>query len=260
MFNAFFVVHPLDINPGTNDDSKMTLLLPDTGTDSDISDRKKKYGIGTIRLSILILILTLLQNSDSPLDILRLTTTYGIFGAGGALLNLHKLSKNYQILILIVLISNFIHEYHSVGWTDKNDFRRVVLFMYFFKTLLGDALSGKLDNIVWFKSIAIVLALWALLSSQLSMLPSALEVVDMFQIELLVFVSHLVCHWLCELGDNYFEKYIFFRHRYSYEASCIVLYWLSINSGTGRLLLFSDMFAALLYRITNYICLFQSTK
>lgn len=220
---------------------------------NDQADRKIKYGIGTIRLSLLIIIFYWIENCSLD-TFIRLGVRYGLFGIGGGLLNLHKLSPRCELLILCVLISNFIHEYVSCS----NGSRHTVLFMYVFKTVIGDALAGKLDNKIWFKSVIITLILWTVLSSQ-SLLPNIFQVIEMCYQELLIFGSHLLLHCLCEMGDNYYEKNVFFRHRYSYEICCVILYLLYSNTNdydnlsTSTLLLFVDMYASLLYRVTNFI-------
>lgn len=221
---------------------------------NDRADRKIKYGIGTIRLSLLIFIFFWIENCSLD-TFMRLGIRYGLFGIGGGLLNLHKLSPRYELLILCILISNFIHEYVSC----TNGSRHIVLFMYVFKTVIGDAIAGKLDNKIWFKFVTIALILWTVLSSQ-SLLPNIFQVIEMFYQEALIFGSHLLLHCLCEMGDNYYEKNLFFRHRYSYEICCVILYFLLCNNNndydnlsTSTILLFVDMFASLLYRVTNFI-------
>lgn len=225
---------------------------------NDQADRKIKYGIGTIRLLLLIILFYWVENCS--LDIFTdLGLRYGLFGIGGGLLNLHKFSARCELLILCALISNFVYEYVS----SSSSSRRTILFMYFLKTVIGDALAGKLDNITWFKSVVIVLILWTVLSSQrlIPLLPNIFQVIEMFYQELFIFGSHLFFHFLCEIGDNYYEKNVFFRHRYSYEISCVILYLICYTNNnygtlsTSTLLLFADMFASLLYRVTNYIFL-----
>lgn len=220
--------------------------------DSHTADLERKYGFGTVRLSILLLILASLDDNPS-IPWLSIWITYGIFGVGGALLNLHKLSLKFQLVILSILIANFIH----ASVSPRGPSGREVLFMYFFKTLLGDVFSGKIDHSVWFKSIGVALILWTLLSSRLvSLLPNFWQVSVILQGNWPLFGPQLACHWLCEMGDNYGEKYAFFRHRISYEISCIVIYYLLLsygNGGVGTALLFSDMIASLLYRVTNYV-------
>lgn len=227
---------------------------------NDQADRKIKYGIGTIRLSLLIIIFYCVEKCSFDI-VTYVGMRYGIFGIGGGLLNLHKFSTRYELVILCALISNFVYEYVFCASSS----RRTILFMYFLKTVIGDALAGKLDNITWFKSVVVVLILWTVLSSQrlmLPLLPNIFQVVEMFYQELFTFGSHLFFHCLCEMGDNYYEKNVFFRHRYSYEISCVILYLIcnanEHNYGTlstSTLLLFADMFASLLYRVTNYVFL-----
>lgn len=225
---------------------------------NDHADRKIKYGIGTIRLSILIIIFYWIENCS--LDMFTdLGIRYGLFGIGGGLLNLHKFSPRCELLILCALISNFVYEYVSCSSSS----RRTILFMYLLKTVIGDALAGKLDNITWFKSFVIVSILWTVLSSQrlIPLLPNIFQIIEMFYQELFIFGSHLFFHCLCEVGDNYYERSVFFRHRYTYEISCVILYLIcntnnnygTVVISTSTLLLFADMFASLLYRVTNYI-------
>lgn len=232
---------------------------------NDHADRKIKYGIGTIRLSLLIIIFYWAENCSLYI-FTDLGMRYGLFGIGGGLLNLHKFSPRWELLILCALISNFVYEYVSCSSSS----RRTILFMYFLKTVIGDGLAGKLDNITWFKCVVIVSMLWTVLSSQLliPLLPNIFQVIEMFYQELFIFGSHLFFHCLCEVGDNYYEKIVFCRHRYSYEISCVILYLMcntNNNYGTlstSTLLLFADMFASLLYRVTNYIyfSLFSNIK
>lgn len=221
------------------------------------ADRKIKYGIGTIRLSCLMIIFYWVENCS--LDIVTdVGMRYGLFGIGGGLLNLHKFSHRCELLILCALISNFVYEYVSCASST----RRTILFMYLLKTVIGDALAGKLDNITWFKSVVIVSILWTVLSSQriIPLFPNIFQVSEMFYQEMFIFGSHLFFHFLCEVGDNYYETNVFFRHRYSYEIACVILYLIcnanSVTLSTGTLLLLADMFASLLYRLTNYLCLF----
>lgn len=241
----------------------LTASSKDTKTEADNfrndqSDRKIKYGLGTIRLSLLIIVFYWVEKCS--LDIVTdLGMRYGIFGIGGGLLNLHKFSPRSELLILCALISNFVYEYV----TCSNSTRRTILFMYLWKTVIGDALAGKLDNKTWFKSLVIGAIIWTVLSSQrlMPLLPNIFQVIEMFYHELFIFGSHLFFHCLCEMGDNYYEKYVFSRHRYSYEISCVILYLIcndaNCNSNdtisTSTLLLFADMFASLMYRVTNYI-------
>lgn len=245
----------------------LTMCKTITETDAadflnDRTDRKIKYGIGTVRLSLLMIIFYWVENRNLYIFTV-LGIRYGLFGIGGGLLNLHILASRYELLILCVLISNFVHE--CVYCSSSS--RRTILFLYLLKTVIGDAFAGKLDNVIWFKSFVIVLIVWTVLSSQriisLLVLPNILQVIEMFYQELFIFGSHLFFHWLCEMGDNRYEKYVFFRHRYSYEISCVILYLIGNKNNnddtlsSSTLLLFADMFASLLYRVTNYICLYS---
>jgi len=244
---------------------KMTMTELNNGNENSQKDRQHKYGFGAIRLSFLLFIFYQFENSEVYVTIVGIR--YGIFGIGGALLNLHKFKFKYELLILCGLIVNFIHEY--VNNSSFSTSSRVILFMYFFKTLLGDAFAGKLDNVAWFKFISFVVIIWTVLSSQrvipLLVLPNGFQLIEMVfgqNEKLLIFGSHILSHWLCEMGDNYYEKHLFFRHRYSYDISCLVLYFLSFcsnsnnnNFNDSRLLIFADMSASLLYRTTNFISL-----
>lgn len=245
--------------PVVSEESSWNMNLTASSKDpNDHADRKIKYGIGTIRLSLLIIIFYWIENGSSSI-FTDLGVRYGLFGIGGGLLNLHRFSPRCELLILCALISNFVYEYVSCSSRS----RRTILFMYLMKTVIGDALAGKLDNITWLKSLVIVSILWTVLSSQrlIPLLPNIFQVIEMFYQELFIFGSHLFFHCLCELGDNYWETNVFCRHRYSYDMSCVILYLMCKTNdnnygdtlSTSALLLFADMLASLLYRMTNYV-------
>jgi len=211
------------------------------------TDRLHKYGFGTVRLLFLLVFFTLFLEVQTLFNT-TLVLSYGIFGFGGALLNLHVLSTGYQLVTLVLLILTFLtHLFLSLSAS------RLVVVMYLLKTIGGDGLAGKLDQTVWFRSLGIVLVLWTLLSHNpfLPILPDLVSLVEMLQPNLIVFSLHLICHWICELGDNLYENVAFCRYRYTYELSCIFL-TLADNSQINMELVLVDIIASFTYRFTNF--------
>lgn len=211
------------------------------------SDRISKYGVGSGRLLLLLLLITSIF-SVKLVDILSSVVSYAIFGIGGAVLNLHVLSTRYEVGILIILIATYLVEMLSSSSSG-----RTVLVFYLFKTIFGDGLGGKLDRDVWIRSLGIVFVLWILLSSPIvPLLPNVVQIYSMVSDNLIVFSSHLISHWICESGDNWYENVRFFRYRYSYECSLVLLLcWDQTQLNID--LVVRDMVASLTYRITNYV-------
>jgi len=211
-------------------------------TEDTKTDKLKKYGFGSLRLLGLLLLITFLTQTRWSVPI-GTTINFGTFGIGGAVLNLHVVSAKYQIIILVILIVRFILEYLNSN---------VILMFYLLKTVFGDCLAGKLDQIVWFRSITIAVITWIALNQMFDFLPNLFQLFQSIKNDFPTFSLHLICHIICETGDNYFEHLVFFRHRYSYELSCLVILFCN-PSKTNLQLLIVDMIAALFYRFTNYV-------
>jgi len=214
------------------------------------SDRIYKYGIGTFRLLFLLLAFNYFVGVNIH-GLFGGTTlfSYVLFGIGVALLNLHFLSTTYQLVVLVLLILTFlVHLIMSVPS------KRLVLVMYLLKTIGGDGLAGKLDQRVWFRSLGIVLGLWLLLSYNpfFPVLPGLVTLLEMLRPYLTVFSLHLICHWICEVGDNLFENVAFCRYRYTYELTSIFLIFVDKSQINAELVLV-DMIASLSYRFTNFV-------
>lgn len=67
------------------------------------------------------------------------------------------------------------------------------------------------------------------------------------KITTILFIIQLIC----ETGDNYYEQFIFFRHRYSYEFfNLCCLLFIPLEDYELRIIQF-DMLICLFYRISN---------
>ncbi len=209
------------------------------------SDRLQKYGFGTIRLFLLLLLLMRLQPSAQTRW--NSLINYGIFGVGGALLNLHALSTIYQIFILVILGTSFVKQYLSGPGA--------VLVLYFLKTVVGDWCAGKLDQKLWFRSLTVAAVIWVALSQFAALLPDGQELVQILREHVIIFCLHAFCHFLCETGDNSYEDIKFFRHRYTYDLLSLLLFvtYNYSSSSYNRELVICDMIASLSYRFTNFM-------
>ncbi len=93
--------------------------------------------------------------------------------------------------------------------------------VYLVKTFGGDFLAGKLDTFEWRAVLLFTMALVMTVPYFGVAGGAALFVFEggLGRVLLLLFLAQL----FCEYGDNHWEKWTFFRHRYSYEATSLAL-------------------------------------
>ncbi len=243
-----------------------------------VPDRAVKYGYGTLRLLLIVVISFLVGFPDErPTDVA--CSNHGLvvdssnlfhyihslrwighvyIGIIGAVVNVKLLGVHWNLALLggaALLI--FTDLYH-------NDFAYVV---YILKTFCGDYLAGKLDTFEWKLTLTfglllpVVVSFWAETTHQVEAYSRIL---------LLLFLIQLIC----EYGDNHWEHLKFFRYRYSFEVLTVLVLvglayaptW-SAFLPTGTSLTVSaltpkeldvirfDLVICLFYRISNFVIL-----
>ena len=145
----------------------------------------------------------------------------------------------------------------------------LVMVLYLCKTAIGDWLAGKLDNRFMQQLALLAVLLPCILCGLLLLKYSTASNEDHSllweegKVAFLLWLIHTFFQFFCEVGDNYKENWVFFRHRYSYELCCAFLAATLPLFGhrffmLEKSLLFLDMTACLAYRITNAVLTFYS--
>jgi hypothetical protein len=190
---------------------------------------------------------------------------YFHIGCTGAIFNLETISNyhNCRRGVLSLAFALIMVDIHC--WHDP------VMVLYLCKTAIGDWLAGKLDN-RFMRRLAILavllpFVLFVLLLIKYSTASNRGDISLLLKdgrVAFLLWLIHTFFQFCCEFGDNYKENWLFFRHRYSYELSCVFLAATLPLFGHRFLILeesvlLLDMTACLAYRITNlfltYYCL-----
>ena len=76
------------------------------------------------------------------------------------------------------------------------------------KTFIGDTIAGKIDTSEWKSAVFFTFC---------SILLCFILEINIFLNILPLFIIMSLIQLITELGDNYLESYLFFRHRYSFE-------------------------------------------
>lgn len=196
-------------------------------------DRIVKFAGGSVRLAVLLAVVTA---RETVVAALPRYVTFFVLGAGGALVNVNVIKSPAAKIVGFVLASALF----------LCDLRYdALVLVYVSKTLIPDALAGKIDTSFMKWTVAIV-AVFAAAFTASGRMPPGLAV---------VWIQHALAQYVCEYGDNYLERYAFFRHRYTFDIACIAVYAaLPVTTLPARLemqLLQLDMTACLAYRMTN---------
>lgn len=186
-------------------------------------DRKEKYLWGSFRL----LIFLIFCYTSFPISYLFAFCYIGFFGS---LIN----TKIIGLLGSIISIS-FIIVYCTL-WFGSD----IKLLIYALKTFLGDFITKKIT----ISEFCIIFGLISILNG-LKFINGTLSI-DYSNIS--IFLKMFIIHIICEYGDNNLERYIFFRHRYSYDLLNMLLYW----SISEKEILMTDIIISFFYRFFNF--------
>jgi hypothetical protein len=229
-------------------------------TSERIIDRFQKYAYGVLRLLLIFSILSYTSfpsYSTSPNSSL-LTTSPSLpflprwigcvyLGSIGAPINTNL--YNVPVHLLLLLVGGVYCLYDLYVYQDY------ILLIYLFKTFTGDYLTGKLDTIEWktvlFFLYGFLLPLFFFYDPSFSQ--NALSYLKIF---LLLFLIQFIC----EYGDNYYEHYLFFRHRYSYELLNLLAVLLIPLAPYELTIIQFDILICLFYRISNALLILFQTE
>ncbi len=208
--------------------------MQETNKNFNLTDRQVKYGFGFVRLAITI---ALILYSDPKLNILELGNllrwfTFIILPISGNAFNVEILNPKIEKAFLFILFLLSIYDL-------SNDY---TIILYYTKTFIPDLIAGKLDRPLWkfilFLTVVIYIFVHIFYHD---------EIVQNLNLWLLLAFTQL----FCELGDNYFENYVFFRHRFSFEICALFVNYIKPLSGMKihekRFVIF-DLIASLSYR------------
>ena len=219
-------------------------------------DRLLKYGFGSLRLLLIVILTFTWEASIAPVQPSSLQSSLSQYlssyrwilhidiGAIGAIINTQQFSYNIHMLLLIQAGILLLYDIYLFDYT---------MVIYLLKTFGGDYLSGKIDTFEW---------KWVLAYTFGMILPYSLVTIP--QVEILSYIRILVfmftVQFICEYGDNHWETWTLFRHRYSFEILTITLLIVtpSLQNYEFRCIQY-DLVVCLSYRLSNFaICVLNS--
>ena len=222
------------------------------------SDRAQKYGWGLLRLAALTLAAFTLAPGLSrgvapeqaaslglqPYLASRRWVAHAYLGVIGAVVNVRVRGFATNLALLLgagaLCVDDARHDY--------------TILVYLAKTFGGDFVAGKLDTREWRLVLLFVFGLFgpALAMRERDAWGAAAPYARIFPLLLAV-------QAVCELGDNYAEQYVFFRHRYSFElASALLLF--ALGCAPAELAVVQhDLVICLAYRAGNFGIILERT-
>lgn len=210
--------------------------------DVNKKDRLIKYGLGSIRLFIHISLMIYL---DKDLKIFTLTENhrylfYILCANFGAIVNVEILNPIKEIMYLILLL--------TIGFFDLSfDF---TILLYTSKTFIPDFFASKLDRGIWIFLLIISSSSFLIFNFFFNDENSIFRLINIWTI--MAFTQ-----LFCELGDKYLESYSFFRHRYSFEISMLLVWFFCLPMSEfgeeERRFFYFDCIASLSYRFSGFI-------
>jgi hypothetical protein len=218
------------------------------------SDRAVKYGWGVPRLALLTLAafqlaprLSASAASSAPSLSLapylasRRWLTHAYLGSIGAAVNVrvHSFAVNLALLLLAGA---------ACVYDVRYDYS---ILVYLAKTFSGDFVAGKLDTSEW---RLVLLFVFGLFAPALWLLER--DARGAYAPYARVFPALALVQAVCELGDNYLERFVFFRHRYAFEAASAAL--LLLTSRPAEITVIQhDLVVCLFYRISNFVIILE---
>ena len=199
------------------------------------TDRGNKYGWGSLRLVALTALC--LHCFDSHLVLVGTKyrwLSFVLLGGIGAVVNVNIISPTSNILLLVICGAAILFDLQFDA----------TMAIYLSKTLCGDYIAGKLDTLEWKIS-----GIFAVLVATSCAILSKTVIKEYGRITLLLFVMQV----FCEYGDNHFERFKFFRHRYSFELiHTLILFNLPEITKSELRVVLMDLVACSAYRSSNY--------
>jgi len=203
-------------------------------------DRLLKYGFGFIRLAFLIFIMIMYDaklNLKILLDYNRYLN-YFIFAIFGGCINVKLLPKKLEILTLLVIITLAFYDL-SFDFT---------VLLYTTKTFIPDFFASKLDRKIW--KFLLFLCIIGVFGSYFILNYNFFDYIN-------IWIVLSLAQLFSELGDQYFENLMFFRHRYSFEIASLIIWIFFVKKGirtdNERKLFYFDLIASLSYRMTGFL-------
>ena len=206
-------------------------------------DRLLKYGFGFIRLLALLLILTYFDEGfrKEKIGNFNRCLIYILYALYGACLNVELFGSITEKVFYFSIICLGIYDL-SFDYT---------ILLYTTKTFIPDFFASKLDRVIW--KFSLILSVTAVLICLFLPITTRESILDLSMLWFIMALGQL----FCEMGDQHFEHFTFFRHRYSFEFTMLII-WFFIPSPSGeadyeRRFFYFDMVAALSYRGTGFI-------
>lgn len=158
----------------------------------------------------------------------------------GACLNVEILNPITEIIWLLILVIIGIYDI-SIDHT---------LLLYLTKTFVPDYFASKLDRGIWKFLLILSISMVIIFNKYSNDENTIFRLISIWTILALT-------QLFCELGDNYLENYLFFRHRYSFEISMILVWIFCLPMSKWELeerkLFYFDIIASLSYRINGFL-------
>jgi hypothetical protein len=199
------------------------------------ADRGNKYGWGSLRLvTLTALFLFYLDRNLLLVGTKFRWLSFILLGGIGAVVNVNIISPTGNILLLLVCGAAIMLDLQFDA----------TMAIYLSKTLCGDYIAGKLDTLEWKIS-----GIFAVVVATSCAILSETVIKEYGRITLLLFVMQV----FCEYGDNHFERFKFFRHRYSFELiHTLILFTLPGMTNSELRVILMDLIACSAYRSSNY--------
>jgi hypothetical protein len=207
------------------------------------NDRLMKYGFGFIRLLALLLLLTYFDGGFriEKIGNFNRCLIYIFYALYGACLNVELFGSISEKVFFFSIICLCIYDL-SFDYT---------VLLYATKTFIPDFFASKLDRAIW--KFLLILSISAVLFCFFFPLKTGESILDLSMLWFIMALGQL----FCEMGDQHFEHLTFFRHRYSFEFTMLIIwYFMPAPSGEAdyeRRFFYFDMVAALSYRGTGFI-------
>lgn len=208
------------------------------------SDRQTKYGYGVIRLGVLVCAALVLFPKLYTWEHYWASNRWighAYIGSIGAYVNVEQGGLHLNILLLLGAAVCCYWDVYTSG-----DYCCAV---YLMKTFGGDFLAGKLDTTEWKLVLFFTFGLFGPTLWYFN--PDYITTYTTHYGR--IFMSLFLVQVFCEYGDAHYERYLFFRHRFSYEVANIALLLLLPNMTAIELMCIQiDLFICFFYRLSNF--------
>lgn len=163
---------------------------------------------------------------------------YVLFAFFGGCINVQLFSRRIEAVVVLCMI-------FLAYWELTFDF---TILLYATKTFIPDFFASKLDRKLW--KLLLFLSIFGIGYANYIF---KYNFFDFFGIWTILALAQL----FSELGDNYLENITFFRHRFSFEFTNILIWFFILPTGNRhdeeRRLFYFDLIASLSYRMTGFL-------